>query len=331
MENVKGILSSKISNNLIFDQIMADLKNPSLSTLECSGEKEADISYEIFSFVNNHRTDLSGNRFLDSKDFVIQSEKYGIPQSRHRVIILGIRTDFLSDEVPDRLEEEKQVPLSKILAGLPRLRSGLSNNVAESDSKKNWYRNIMDISMQHWFSSDLKRVNHKVYNIMIDTIKKMRIPQKDRGAEFISCPVSIKYRPDWYLDSRLCGVCNHSSKSHIIEDLHRYLYAACFSKTERRSPRLCDFPGALLPNHRNVHKGDFEDRFRVQLADRPSTTITSHISKDGHYYIHPDPTQCRSLTVREAARIQTFPDNYFEYRFCFNKKWIYRMTDNKDN
>lgn len=311
MENVKGILSSKVSNNLIFDQILYDLKNPSLSTAESAGEKKSNVVYQVFSLATDHSTDISGNHFLDSKDFVIKSEKYGVPQSRHRVIILGIREDYLNGKSLGRLKEEKQINLSKIINGLPRIRSGLSNHALEPDSKKNWYRCLKDILSQHWFCSDLKNINPKIYNLMIETIEKMRMPHKDKGAEFISCQASIAYRPDWYIDNRIGGVCNHSSKSHINEDLHRYLYASCFSKTKGRSPKLCDFPDDLLPNHKNVYNGDFGDRFRVQLSNKPSTTITSHIAKDGHYYIHPDPTQCRSLTVREAARLQTFPDNYY--------------------
>jgi DNA (cytosine-5)-methyltransferase 1 len=106
---------------------------------------------------------------------------------------------------------------------------------------------------------------------------------------------------------------HHVSRGHMQGDLHRYLFASCYGELYDQSAHLRDFPSALLPLHKNVQfrtQSHFEDRFRVQLKNRPASTITSHISKDGHYFIHYDPTQCRSLTVREAARLQTFPDNY---------------------
>ena len=155
------------------------------------------------------------------------------------------------------------------------------------------------------------------------------VPAAGLGDRFVKATITSKYAPQWFCDKRIGGVCNHESRFHMVSDLHRYMYASCYAKLHSQSPSLKNFPTDLLPDHTNLNdpekKDYFDDRFRVQVASRPSTTVVSHISKDGHYYIHYDPLQCRSLTVREAARLQTFPDNYF---FCGHRSAQYVQVGN---
>lgn len=107
----------------------------------------------------------------------------------------------------------------------------------------------------------------------------------------------------------------HIARPHTEQD--KGIYRLAVEKWENGKQRLSynDIPGKWQ-THKN--KKSFVDRFKVVAGDLPhSQTVVAHICKDGHYYIHPDINQNRSLTPREAARLQTFPDDfYFEENLC---------------
>jgi DNA (cytosine-5)-methyltransferase 1 len=103
----------------------------------------------------------------------------------------------------------------------------------------------------------------------------------------------------------------HIARPHCERDrkIYRKVIKKWVDKNKHNRLRYQELPEELR-THNNIVC--FQDRFKVVAPDTPYChTMLAHISKDGHYFIHPDIDQARSLTVREAARIQSFPDNYF--------------------
>lgn len=101
----------------------------------------------------------------------------------------------------------------------------------------------------------------------------------------------------------------HLARPHNENDRQIYNIAVDLWKKEKKILHYSELPKTLA-THKNTKS--FLDRFKVVKPDAPcSHTMIAHIAKDGHYYIHPDETQRRSLSVREAARIQSFPDDFF--------------------
>jgi DNA (cytosine-5)-methyltransferase 1 len=339
MENVKGILSSRLTKtersetDLVFDRIRNDLSDP-WRALTGDPDKRAlnklrkqfgiaKNGYRLHSFVVKRETQTQD---LSNSDFLIRAEAFGIPQKRHRVIILGIRSDL--DYVPTPLKPwDKKVTVRNAISDFPKIRSALSSDRRTrrkygSDSGEAWCN-----ARKQEIAPALLKIKDKKTSEIIRKTTRRKSTNLDVGGEYIlqktpplgKAPSKLRR---WMADRRLKGVIQHQSRSHMAADLARYLYLSASAKRARPeqqiSPTLRTWPAKLLPKHSNVgnkgrsrHVGGFADRFRVQVWDRPATTVTSHIHKDGHYFIHPDPKQCRSLTVREAARLQTFSESYF--------------------
>ena len=101
----------------------------------------------------------------------------------------------------------------------------------------------------------------------------------------------------------------HQARPHTEQDLEIYRIVVETWNKKKERIAYTDLPERLR-THKNTKC--FLDRFKVVAGNLPYTqTEVAHICRDGHYYIHPDIKQNRSLTPREAARIQTFPDNYY--------------------
>jgi DNA (cytosine-5)-methyltransferase 1 len=303
IENVRGILSSRYQGRPIFQQILDDLSSAGYD-LHALGDRSGDT---IFSDT-------------DPKSFLVMASKYGVPQRRARVFIVGTRRDLRIKELrrPEPLREVRPPTVESAIGTLPRVRSGLSGGDDEAD----WKAEVRECAAR--LAKEVPRSEELLRGVLMSIASSTsKLPSR-----------RSERRVPGYGSGTDEFVLNHETRGHIPSDLERYLFFATWGRVRGQSPTLLDLPPRLLPDHENVRLAAeaqtmdelaFTDRFRVQVENEPSSTITSHISKDGHHFIHPDPRQCRSLTVREAARLQTFPDDYF---FCGPRTEQYRQVGN---
>jgi DNA (cytosine-5)-methyltransferase 1 len=147
------------------------------------------------------------------------------------------------------------------------------------------------------------------YKILKDLFSDLPVLQQGKGSMGI---VNYKKESTEYLERTGIRNCidfttQHIARPHNENDLEIYRIAVELWKEKKRL-NYATLPKRLI-KHKNVTS--FTNRFQVVNGDGISNTVVAHIAMDGHYYIHPDIKQNRSITVREAARIQSFPDDFY--------------------
>ncbi|SHN51046.1 DNA cytosine methyltransferase [Erythrobacter sanguineus] len=317
MENVKGMLSAMVKDQRVFEMLLGDL---------ASLGHEGKALYELRAIsLEGDQIKLKAAR--NPRDFIVRAENFGVPQKRHRVIIVGIRSDLAACAVGASitLPSPRGARVEQAIGGLASLRSGISPQ--KFDGTEAWSKTVLKAAeflaklASQEGDSDLETALEEAAARMDEqaaTARTSRILPAEYGKS--NDPLM-----QWLENDELRALAQHQTRGHMQSDLARYLFVSAFGRAHGRSPKASEFPSELAPDHENWASGKFADRFRVQLDNEPATTVTSHISKDGHYFIHPDPAQCRSLTVREAARLQTFPDDYL---FLGNRTQQYVQVGN---
>jgi len=141
---------------------------------------------------------------------------------------------------------------------------------------------------------------------ILSDLKKLK-PGEQNNITKYSKPTT-EYLEKFELRNGVDFVTQHIARPHNERDLN--IYKIAINKWLNKSERL-KYPD--LPTELKTHKNEtsFVDRYKVVDINGLSHTMVAHIAKDGHHYIYPNNKQIRSLSVREAARIQSFPDNFF--------------------
>jgi len=289
-ENVKGISSKKNGDN----------------------SKYADLIIESFEKIG-YRLDLENQQ---KKYLLLNSAEYGVPQFRERFFIIGNNIGY-ENPVPEKThciaDQSGMIglkPFINVRAAIgdlpfvmPKITLTRHNNYMFSFNGEEWVKHIK--------SENEKRNNGK---------DPMKYHWDDFDRHYINCSDAEKQFLDFvkprHRDALLTG---HVARSHQMSDIKLFegIPEGCSSAhlIDSKDPELKKLTGLI-----KYKMNSFRDKYKKMSWDRPSLTVFAHLQKDGNRFIHPDSRQARTITVREAARLQSFPDDY-EFKSSGNKRF----------
>lgn len=204
-------------------------------------------------------------------DCVIDTSEFGVPQSRKRVIILGIRSDAF---------------------------------INPTQTLNHFYHQILP----KYKTTERKTVEDAIGDLPKWTPKEEGQRSKKFGSHICSTENTYQFHKCRYHNNRDINIFNLLS-----EDI------------ESGKNEFVDSKALTALYEREVGGKSTIHRYHVLRKNKPSTTIIAHLKKDGNRFIHYDPTQSRTLTPREAARLQSFPDNF---HFQGSQGQVYEMIGN---
>ncbi len=260
MENVKGMLSSHIAGRRLFPRILQDLTSP--ATVEGQDRRRVHPQYRLYSLIDGcsfRKGQLASS--IRPAQFVIQAEHYGIPQTRHRVVLLGLREDLAHDFDRQGCMFPRLCPLtgpddhllsvsaSQVLAGLPPLRSGLSW-LQTTYPAGDWRQTLSALAADFGPVIEDPELRAAFEQAALRAAASDLPPggrsvlAADRAGDLDALPAELAA---WYhgIDPPL--VLNHETRNHMPEDLARYLYCAVYARLKGVSPKAAQFPAALAP------------------------------------------------------------------------------------
>ncbi|MFZ3077153.1 MAG: DNA cytosine methyltransferase [Candidatus Aenigmatarchaeota archaeon] len=273
IENVKGILSKK----------------------DCDGNKIID------KLISDFESEYNFENSKGKKYIILNAADFGVPQKRERVILIGIRRDWKDIKVPviesthrdSDLKKEKSdkklLPYVNLYEAIGDLQK-VEPKITKTGISKNKWKMIEEHNTE---------VKNGLDRIIFDRSKFEEHISKisESGRCFLHF-----IRPNGYN-----YINHHVARSQQLSDIELF-------RNMNEGETAADFMNRnkkLAKKLIKYNMDTFRDKYRKQTWNKPSTTIFAHLEKDGNRFIHPK--QARTITPREAARIQSFPDDFV---FC---------------